>query len=420
MSRTFLTAGICLALVPTVTLAQERAKSSTPVTAITAADIQKAGSTDITRLYYNGDLRFETADKRNTTRIGGRVHFDGVYTDDDNQASDGVRFRRTRLYIRGTTNEVIDYKAQFDFAGGNVAWKDVYVKYNGLLGPLYLQAGQFYAPFGLETTQSSNDMTFVERAPGTVLSLDRASGFATGSSFAEGAGTWKFAIVNNETASDGDADSGHWEAVARGTYMMPIGDTDDSFLHFGGAISHGSSRDGLGFESRGGVSKGPQLVDVMAIPADGLQRVGLELGGVFGPFSAIAEYAMVDIDGSTGNADSSLDASYVQVSWFATGETRGYKGGNFTSIKPKTPWNGWGEGSGALEFALRYAMADFSDVAAGTTTAGVKGDVITLGANWYLNPNARIMFNYNMAESEDAGGATTDQDSAVVRFQWTF
>ncbi|QDU86401.1 Porin P precursor [Planctomycetes bacterium Pla163] len=412
MSRTLLTAGVCLALVPTVAHAQERAKSSTPVTAIT--------STDVTRLYYNGDLRFETADKRFTSRIGGRLHYDGIWTDDGNQATDGTRFRRGRVYIRGTVNENVDYNFAFDFAGGDADFRDAYIKYNGLLGPLYLQVGQFFAPHGLETQTSSNYMAFVERSPIDALSIMRASGIATGASFADGQGTWKAAIVNNETDSYGDAAGGHWEAAVRGTYQLPIGDTDDSFMHFGAGLTHGSSNDGIGFDADPGVSRGPDLVTLAGIPSDGIQRMNLELAAVFGAFSAQAEYRQVDIDGTTGNADTTLDGSYVQVSWFATDDVRPYKDGLFTGVKPKNPWQGWGEGTGALEFVARYSMIDFSDSPVAGASAAVEGNLITLGANWYLNQNARIMLNYNMAESEDSGGATTDKDSAVVRFQLTF
>ena len=47
-------------------------------------------------------------------------------------------------------------------------------------------------------------------------------------------------------------------------------------------------------------------------------------------------------------------------------------------------------GAGAFEVALRYGYTNLNskDVYGGT-----QGD-ITVGANWYLNPAARIMFNY--------------------------
>lgn len=421
MSRTLLTAGVCLALLPITAHADEKGGSPTPISVVTAADIQGATpSTDITRLYYNGDLRFETADKRNTTRIGGRLHFDNIWTDDNDQMTDGVKFRRARVYIRGTVHENVDYNFAFDFAGGDADFRDAYIKYNGLLGPLYLQAGQFFAPHGLETQTSSNYMAFIERSPIDALSIQRASGIATGASFADGLGTWKAAIVNNETASDGDAEGGHWEAAVRGTYQLPIGDTDDSYMHFGAGLTQGSFNDGFDIDAGAGVSRGPDLVSLMNIPSDSIQRMNLEVAAVFGPFSAQAEFRQVDIDGTAGNADTTLDGSYVQVSWFATDDIRPYKGGVFTGVKPKTPWQGWGEGSGAVEFVARYSMIDFSDSPVAGASTAVEGNLITLGANWYLNQNARILFNYNMAESEDAGGATTDKDSAVVRFQLMF
>lgn len=424
MSRIHVLPALCCAALPSIASANGAAdeKLDTPVaiSAVTAEDVQKSPGVDLSQIYWNGDRRFSSANGDFTARIGGRIHFDAIYTDDEDHTTDGVKFRRARLYVRGTAHSNVDYNFAVDFAGGDADFRDMYIKVNELVGPLYLQVGQFFAPHGLETQTSSNYMAFVERSPIDGLSPQRASGIATGAKFAEGDGTWKFALFNNETMSDGDAESGHWEAALRGTYRFDLGDANDSFMHLGGGITMGSSADSLSFDGTTGVARGDDLVALSGISSDGIQRANLELAAVFGGFSAQAEYRTVDIDGKDGADDTTLDGAYVQLSWFATDDSRPYKNGVFSGVKPTNPWKGWGDGTGALEFVARYSMVDFSDSPAASGAAAVEGNLVTLGANWYLNRSARMMLNYNMAESDSDSGVSTDKDSIVFRTMLTF
>jgi phosphate-selective porin OprO/OprP len=75
-----------------------------------------------------------------------------------------------------------------------------------------------------------------------------------------------------------------------------------------------------------------------------------------------------------------------------------------------------GKGPGAFEVALRYGYTNLNsrDIQGGT-----QGD-ITIGANWYLNPVSRIMFNYvytDIDKPEVGGGSLNIFE---VRFQVDF
>lgn len=422
MSRTIAISVLCIASLPALAFANaatDEKKVPASVSTISGEDVAQA-PVDFSSIYWNGDRRFASANEDFAARIGGRIHYDAIYTDDEDEATDGLRFRRARLYLRGTAHRNVDYNFAVDFAGGDADFRDMYITVNEFAGPLYVQLGQFFAPHGLETQTSSNTMAFVERSPLDGLSIARASGIATGSSFADGNGTWKFAVVNRNTDSDGDAASGHWEAALRGTYRFDLGESDNSFMHLGAGITHGSSRSGLSFDGGAGVARGADLVALAGISADDIQRINLEWAGVFGPFSVQAEYRTVDLGGEGGADDTTLDGAYVQASWFATDDVRPYKNGLFAGVEPRSPWSGWGNGTGALEFVARYSFVDFSDSPAAAGATDVEGDLITLGANWYLNRSTRFMLNYNLAESEDDDGTTTDRDSIVLRTQFTF
>lgn len=415
MTRSYLTLGVASLLLPAIAHANTNG-SEAPLATTPIAD-------DFSKVYWNNDLRFETEDKQFTTRIGGRIQFDGWYTDDrgqggtDGSDSDGWQFRRARIYIQGTVYGNVHYKAQYDFAGSTAAapdWRDVYVKIDELLGPLYLQGGQFFVPFGLDTQNSSNSLTFMERDPLVTLgpgNSGRSTGFATGGDFGEKNGTWKVGIFNVASGEDGNAIGGTYEGAGRVTYKFDL--DEGSFVHVGGSVASGSA-DGVQFRARPGTSLGNRLVDTGVIAdADATQRFGGEVAGVFGPFSAQGEFISTDVDSVAAN-DPGFTGYYLLLSYFLTGESRSYSEGLFSTIKPTNPWKGWGEGSGAWEIAFKYSLLDLSDVAG-------SGDELMLlsgGINWYLNTNARITFNYTTGEND--ASPSVDQDSYGVRFQVTY
>ena len=76
---------------------------------------------------------------------------------------------------------------------------------------------------------------------------------------------------------------------------------------------------------------------------------------------------------------------------------------------------------GAWEIAVRYDTIDLND----GPISGGEADQITLGLNWYLNPNTRIMWNYVMADMSNLddgtpGGLDTDVNVFEMRFQIDF
>ena len=85
-----------------------------------------------------------------------------------------------------------------------------------------------------------------------------------------------------------------------------------------------------------------------------------------------------------GSNDLKWDGAYVLGSWFATGESRRYsvKRGTFLSIRPIHKF-------GAIEFAARWSFLDLNDEGLN----GGEEQNVTLGVNWYLNRNVRLMFN---------------------------
>ena len=164
-----------------------------------------------------------------------------------------------------------------------------------------------------------------------------------------------------------------------------------------------------------------------------------EIGGSFGSFHAEAEYAVASFEDAYGTAtaprDADVTAYYVQAGYFLTGEKKVYKKdrGAFGSPKPDNAY-------GAVELVARYESISNDETGTGTAggcvtpavggaalptgvtvRAATKCDIsqVTLGANWFVNPNVRFMLNYYLAEA-DYGVGKDEPEAISLRAQFGF
>lgn len=111
------------------------------------------------------------------------------------------------------------------------------------------------------------------------------------------------------------------------------------------------------------------------------------------------EYIQANVD-TTFGGDATFDGYYILASYLLTGENRVYKNntGVFASPVPKHNFSFKGKepGWGAWELAARFASVDLND----SLIRGGEHESITLGLNWYLNPNIRVFWNYIHNEVE--------------------
>ena len=146
---------------------------------------------------------------------------------------------------------------------------------------------------------------------------------------------------------------------------------------------------------------------------DGVDLFDAEIAWVWGPFSLQAEgiFSRVDVDSGAGR---DFWGTYVQASWFLTGEHRAYDRGRgaFGRTSPTHSFNPSQGHWGAWEFAARYSFLDLDD---GTVRGGKLHDVVA-GLNWYLFPNLRIMWNYVYAHVNGGG----DFNGGEMRFALDF
>ena len=136
-----------------------------------------------------------------------------------------------------------------------------------------------------------------------------------------------------------------------------------------------------------------------------------EVALVYGPFSLQGEYFYATLD---NDEDFDFSGFYAFASYFLTGESRKYSAskGYFGRVKPKENFHQTKGGWGAWEVGVRYSYLDLKD-------GGIKGGEesnVTLGLNWYLNPNVRWMFNYIYVDVDDrdSGGRAIDNGNANI------
>lgn len=368
-------------------------------------------------LRWRNTFRLTSPDGRTRLRFGGRIQNDwAFYGGDDGvearvgELEDGSELRRARLYFQGELWELVEFKAQFDFAGSGNEARDVYVGLVGLPAIGGVRVGHYKEPFSLEELTSSKYLQFLERAlPVLAFAPVRNNGFMIG----QGAGgerfTWNLGAFK-EVDEPGESLGDEWNLTGRVTGLPLHRDGGRSLLHLGLAVSERSPEDDLvRFRARPESHLAPRLVDTGTFLADGVTLVGLEAALVEGPFSVQGEWMEADVDALAG-PDPSFGGYYLTVGWMLTGEHRAYSGGHFGRLSPRRPVHegGWG----AWEIAARISHLDLAD-------AGVDGgelDDFTLGVNAWLTSNVRTLLDFVRADLDGVG----EVEAVQLRFQVDF
>lgn len=383
-------------------------------------------------------FRISSADDAFKLKIGGRIHIQSGYHvgADDLPHTEGTEFRRARIHFKGVLFNDFKYVSEFDFADGKVVVKDLNVSYRGL-DWLQITVGNQKQNMSMELQESSNDIMFIERSAVNSLT-EKTFNRAIGLNFKSAGKDWSAQLgvygddVNPGKDNDKDANgnaqkeygSEGWGISSRVSYT-PI-NTKTHVLHTGMSVGYrgmnpNKSKVSLGYETTH--MSNLYLTKAGVKDVSDMTMAIAELAYMYGPFSVQSEYAHMWL---ARNADTGVnfDAWYIQAGWTLTGESRSYKGsdGEFKRLKPSEAF-GFGEGSGwgAVELAVRY---DESDLNSGNINGGTE-KAFTVGANWYLNDNVRLMADYrtafNVNPQEDfAGQDVTGVHAFTARVQLTF
>lgn len=372
---------------------------------------------------WDNSFKLTSADGEVALKFGGRIQNDWAFYDADDalQAAvgpleDGTEFRRSRLFFQGELWQLVEFRAQYDFAGGDASFNDVYLGLIDLPGVGGFRVGHFKEPFSLDDQTSSKYILFMERATALeAFTLSRNNGvmIGQGAQAANARGiTWRLGAFK-DVDEFGDGISDDWNVTGRLT-GLPIDRVDGrQLLHLGMAASVRSPLDdSVRFRSRPESHLAPRFVDTGPIAADGQTQLGLELAFVRGPLLVQSEWVRTDVDTLAG-ADPTFQGGYLSAGWILKRDYRHpYKDGAFDRLEVKPGDRFRRGGWGVWELAIRYSTVDLTD-------AGIQGGEMedwTLGINGYLLGNVRTTVNYVHADLDGVGEA----DALQMRFQVDF
>lgn len=401
-----------------------------------------------------GGIKIKTEDGRFEATVGGRIQFDYYSFSEDTDAKigttafgsgvvanganrGGAAFRRAYLTLTGKAYGW-DYKFENDFSRAGSAdgrtFREMWI--GTQVGPGKLIIGQ-HKPFrGMEELTSSNDLSFMERPNASQTGIYNGRQYLTGLFYKGNTDTYGYGVYASTLGDATQTTEGH-SFGGRG-YWFPLSD-DGRTVHV--ALAYSTDREDAASASanpvfvyggRRGISLGFGNAGAALASGFGTQStIHGELAGSYGPFTAQAEYAKATLSDAFGSAtapkDADVTAYYVQGSYFITGEKKVYKKdrGAFGSPKPINDF-------GAVEALVRYESTKNDETKAGTNggcTTGVaalnpsitkcEASQISLGANWYVNPNVRFMLNYYIA-SADFGAGKDEPEAISVRAQMSF
>jgi len=395
--------------------------------------------------YWKSGLRFESEDKDFSLFVGGRFQFDtvGYATTRDirsnipgtNALEDGVSFRRIRLDMGGTIYTNIDFYAQVDFANGllltngttrtgnNATYPtDMWVTFKDLPLVGNIRVGNQKPLYSFEHLTSSRFLTFLERSLGfDAFAEGQNNGFEPGitafDNYADKRGTWGVGLFKNTRSPFGwNVGANELEVNGRITYLPVYEDGGQFLVHVGvGAatkdLDDGQARLRARLDARNSPSAlSPLVADTGNFNGRNQQILVPEFAMVNGPFSLQAEYYaswVNDADLGTAAAPDPrgtvfFQSAYAEAAYFLTGEHREYnrEAGTFGRVVPKQrlSWTRSGfTGRGAWQVAARYSYLNLS---------GANGNIVhdmTLGLNWFLNPNMKVQWNYFLADRQTNG-----------------
>ncbi len=433
-----------------------------------AADGSVVGTDLKLNATWNHGLQVETADKAFKIHVGGRTQIDGVWMNADDRVmfgpggvgrvDDGVEFRRGRFLIEGQFYEVFTFACEYDFvnsfntANTNVNGvtalvngpTDLWIQMNQLPVIEHIRVGNQKAPIGFEHLTSSRWLNFMERSfafDAFIGGLD--NGFRPGiqafGTLADDRISWAGGVFkNNQSVFGFNVGDGEYDVTGRLT-ALPVYEADGRCLvHVGLGVSHRDlDNDNVRFRARTLLRNGPAAAHTtllnIVLGGDSQTLVVPEFVVVMGPWTVQAEYFGTWVDGANFPATNKTDrgttfyqSAYVEVLYFLTGEHRRYdkKYPRFDRVIPnenfflvKDEQGGMAAGWGAWQIGVRYSWINLND---NNINGGIAQD-ITLGLNWFWNPNSKVQFNYSIGHRDiPTGDSNGNVQGFGVRYAFDF
>lgn len=375
---------------------------------------------------------FSSADTNYVLRLRGLLQADTRTFFNENsllEGNDGFVLRRARPIFEGTVFRDFNFALVPDFGPQNATLLDAYLNYRYQPG-LQFRVGKFKPPIGLEEMQSAGHLLFNERSLASDLVPLRDVGVQLWGDL--GGGKWHYALGLFNGAGDGrigsNFPSDDDKEFAGRVFLQPMKDSGRTWLKglgvgIGGSYGLVSSNvaslpNNIGGTVPGYWTAGQQQFFAYnplagTVVADGTHwRLQPQGSYYVGPFGLSGEYGIShqSVMNSTTLRKASLDhrAWNVSAQWVLTGEPA-----SDGAVVPQRPFNLWTGDWGAWQLVGRYGQFDVDPTAfqgfSDPNTSARSAESWSVGLNWWLNRNLRIMtsFSYTMF---DGGGIVNPVD----------
>jgi phosphate-selective porin OprO/OprP len=346
-----------------------------------------------------------TADDKQRLQLSGRIlldfdRFDPVYSKDAEEENMDAELRLGRFELEYDFPAGWEATVQINTDGDDVELGSTYLRYTKWK-VANITLGKMKEPLGLERNTNSADLWIIEGAMAT-------SAFTSGKNWGihlyDANKTRRWAVA--ATIDDDDIDTDAPYALSGRYTWTPIRG-DQQTVQIG---AYGSWRDWNDNEyqvrNRAEVNLADTIVRSVRMIPDDQQVVGLEGLWLNGSASFQSEYIATRVS-EMGGEDWDYDGFYLMGSYFPGGYQRQLKRGEYKRVKPSKG------GQGMWELVARYGELDVRQNGRGTTAA-----VSTVGANYYVNRDFRVMLNLKYA---DVAGSVrhdeTDGSAVSVRLQ---
>ncbi|MBX7104441.1 MAG: OprO/OprP family phosphate-selective porin [Gemmataceae bacterium] len=397
--------------------------------------------------YWENGYHLASSDGQFRLHIGGNAQLattwligpDSAFVGSNGQTSgignsQGTFFRRIRLRMDGSIWSQFDYAIEYDFA--NAANENDGIQeptFNNLTSapvpcnvwmqvrdlPVFgtVRLGNQVKPIGFTNNTPQTMLPFVERADNMdAFYAPFDNGFALGVTSRHVTEsermTGQVGIYQPAVNSFGVA-LNKWAVGGRITGLPMDEDEGQRLVHLGiGTWISNLPQDQIRVRARTILRNGPGfavpvLVDTGTVSASHQAIIAPELAVVYGPWTLQAEYAgqyvtqVVQAGQSQGTVY--YHGGYVQALYFLTGEHQAYSrtDGAFGRVMPRNNFHVTRHDDsrtfGAWQAGARFSYADLTD-------KGIDGGKVydmTLGLNWFLNPNMKLQMNY-ILERRDA------------------
>lgn len=421
-------------------------------------DSAKTDDPNAMSVRWDKGLRFKTRDGATSISIGGRMQWQLGYLSEDEDTQnqlgiterDFVQLRRAYLDMSGTFYRHVFWAAQFNFAAdGDSEIEDVYLGVQDLPVIGRFRIGHFKEPFGMETVESSKYLQLIERSLlSQCFAPDNSFGLEFHNSHLDDRLTWSLGAFREVDASGSIRSDFNYMGTGRITGLPWWASEGRRHLHLGiaGRVAETSASDhneDVRFRARPSVRTENRFIDTGVLDhIDGDFRLGAELAFNWDRFNLVAEWMGVwldadrsrriyrDIEGqppaltTVPAEDVFLHGFSVTASYWLTGESRQYdrRLGYYGRTSPKRNFALDGSGFGAVQLAARFHYLDYKDSDAISSIlfegdedtanriglieaydAGVGQGTLwgaVAGVSWLLNPNTRIMANYNFIQTD--------------------